>query len=96
MKPRFVELQMITGNGGRTKIKVNPNLVAILLPITVPGEINGPDGEKIGKAASAIDFGTGVATPLDYTMQELEAKLTGEDSNVIESDEEDSNVIKSA
>ena len=74
MKVEFVDFNMAGPKGQLTKISVNPIQVCAILPIVIPGAINGPGGEKIGKAAAALDFG-GNAIPVDCSVKEAIAKL---------------------
>jgi len=76
MKPEFVTFKVTGDNGVAHEIPVNPNLVCMIIPSVIPGMIDGPNGEKMGKAAAALDFGIKVL-PVECSVKEAVAKLEG-------------------
>ena len=54
----FVEFVTINPqNGTKATMSVNPVQVCFVAPAVIPGEIAGPDGEKMGKTVAVIGFG---------------------------------------
>jgi len=76
MRPEFVMFEVIGENGVAHKIPVNVNMVCMVVPAVVSGMIDGPNGEKIGKAAAGLDFGVKLL-PVNCSMREAVEKLEG-------------------
>jgi len=76
MRPEFVMFKVVGEGGATRELPINPNLVCMVVPATIPGMIDGPGGEKIGKPAAALDFGIKMV-PVDCSVEEAIAKLEG-------------------
>jgi len=76
MRPKFVMFEVIGKDGDIQKIPINVNMVCAVVPATIAGMIDGPSGEKIGKAASALDFGVKMI-PVNYSVKEAVTMLEG-------------------
>lgn len=66
-------------NGAKINVRINPSAVCFVAPAMIPGEITGPDGEKVGKPAALINFGLQsllVDLPLDKVVKILDAAST--------------------
>ena len=79
MKLKFVEFnvvgQDVSGNRKMTKMLINPWQVCMVVPITIPGMLNGPDGEPMGKAVAGLDFGDGQVIAVDCNVKDTITKL---------------------
>lgn len=86
-KVKFVEFDVVgqTPDGKRkiTTMPINPLQVCMIVPITIPGMLSGPDGAPMGKAAAGLDFGTQVvAIDCEVTRARilLEDAINGEET----------------
>jgi len=73
-----VEFKAITGPGHTVTIIVNADMVCMIVPATVEGEVVGPDKKPIPKLVAGLDFGVRVI-PVDCSIQEATEKIFGED-----------------
>ena len=89
MKLKFVEFTVVgrdaSGNRKMTKMPINPWQVCMVVPITIPGMLNGPDGEPMGKAAAGLDFGGGQIIAVDCSVKDTITKL--ENAKVVDKED---------
>jgi hypothetical protein len=74
---KFVEFVTINPeNGKRVTAFINPEQVCFVAPAVIPGDIAGPNGEKIGKTVAVVGFGVQNVI-VDCTREEAIKRLEG-------------------
>lgn len=77
---KFINFNLVEGDGKTSEIPINPYAVLTVLPITIQGKLSGPDGQPVGRPAAGLCAGMKII-PVDCTVAEaidrIEAEING-------------------
>lgn len=71
---KFVNFNLVEGDGKTSEIPINPYAVLTVLPITIQGKLSGPDGQPVGRPAAGLCAGMKII-PVNCTVADAIDKI---------------------